>query len=103
MEYTFLVIISLIISLTLDTLVLSTNLIKKPRFWIFLIIVIFLQTIVDNWLNGRWFWSGYIVGPYGSEFFSGIKIWHTPLENYIYGIALLWMVVSVFEFLKKAN
>lgn len=62
-----------------------------------------MQTIVDNWLNGRWWFDGYLVGPYDSAFYSGIKIWESPLENYFFGIGLLWMNVSVYEFLTRKS
>jgi len=99
-EYTIFVIIALILSLILD-FALKTKVILKPRFWLFLVIVIILQTIVDNYLNGRWWLDSYLVGPYGSSFYSGIKIIETPLENYLFGIALLWNCVSVFEYLNN--
>ena len=97
MEYTFLVIISLILVFTLDNFILKTKLWKNKKFWILLIFAIVLQTVVDNWLNGRWWFDGYIVGPYGDKFYSGILIWNTPLENYFYGISLIWMNVAFYE------
>jgi hypothetical protein len=60
--------------------------------------VIFLQTIVDNWLNGRWWLESYLVGPYDIKFYSGIKIWETPLENYLFGVALIWMNIIFIEY-----
>jgi hypothetical protein len=101
-EYTILVAIFLIIDFVLDWFVLKTKLLKKPRFWVFLGFVVALQTIFDNWLNGRYFFESYIVGEY--NFYSGIRIWHTPLENYFYGIGLVWMNLIVFEYLiRKKN
>lgn len=102
LEYTIFVIIALFVALILDFL-LQTKVILKPRFWLFLVIVIILQTIVDNYLNGRWFLDSYLVGPYGEQFYSGIKIIETPLENYLFGIALIWNCVSVFEFYNKKD
>lgn len=99
-EYTIFVIFALIVALIID-FGLQTKVILKPRFWVFLLIVVFLQTIVDNYLNGRWYLDSFIVGPYDSRFYSGIKIIETPLENYIFGIALLWNCVSLFEFYDK--
>jgi lycopene cyclase domain-containing protein len=97
LEYTLFVFFALIFALILDLWILKTKLIRKPRFWIFLFLVVMLQTVVDNWLNGRWWFGDYIVGEYSS--YSGIKIWHTPLENYLFGIGLVWMCIAVFEFL----
>lgn len=105
-EYTIAVIISIICALILDAFVLKTNLYKTTKWWIFILLVIFLQTVVDNYLNGRWWQESFIVGPYDPNQYSGIKIIETPLENYGFGISMMWFVVSIFEFLeskKKSN
>ena len=96
-EYTILVGLSLVICFILDQFVVKTKLYLQIKFWVFLGFVILLQTIVDNWLNGRWWNEGFLVGPYDPVFYSGIKIWETPLENYFFGIALLWMNLIFFE------
>jgi hypothetical protein len=101
MEYTFLVLISFLINLVLDVFFLKTYILKQSRFYVLLGFVVFMQTIFDNWLNGRWWFEGYIVGPYPDQFYSGIVIWNTPLENYLYGISLIWMNVILFEFFRK--
>lgn len=97
-EYTILVILSLATCFILDKFTLKTLLQSQKRFWIFIVFVVFLQTIVDNWLNGRWWLNGYLVGPYDTRFYSGIKIWETPLENYFFGIALIWMNLIFIEY-----
>lgn len=99
-EYTILVILALFTCFILDRFVFKTLLQSQKRFWFFMVLVIFLQTIVDNWLNGRWWQESYIVGPYNPIFYSGIKIWETPLENYFFGIALIWMNLIFIEFWK---
>ena len=99
-EYTFFCFVSLILTGILDLQILKTRICLQQKFWIFLVFIIIMQTIVDNWLNGRWWLDGYLVGRYNPAFYSNIKIWETPLENYFFGIALIWMNVSVYEFLK---
>jgi lycopene cyclase domain-containing protein len=100
-EYTILTFLALFLAVILDVWIFKTKLFFQKKFWIFLLVVAFLQTIVDNWLNGRWWLDSYIVGPYGDAYYLGIKIWNTPIENYFYGFGLITMVVSFFEFLKK--
>ncbi|MEI6728792.1 MAG: lycopene cyclase domain-containing protein [bacterium] len=100
-EYSILVALSLIIVFVIDTFILKINLWKQPRFYVFLFVISLLQTVVDNWLNGRWWYGSYIVGPYGSEFYSNIKIWNSPIENYFYGWGLLWLNLSLFEYFLK--
>jgi lycopene cyclase domain-containing protein len=98
MSYTTLTILSIIITICLDFF-LKTKLLLKPKFWLFLGLVVIAQTIVDNYLNGRWWLNEPIVGPYSGEFFSQIKVWHTPLENYFFGLALIVSNCIVFEYL----
>ena len=100
-EYTVLVILFIWFSYLLDGFILKTELYKNPSFFKFLILILILQFIVDNWLNGRYFYPSYIVGLYNKNFYLGYNIWHTPVENFVYGVSLMWMVVSVFEYLKK--
>jgi len=102
-EYTFFVIFAVLTSLVLDLFILKTKLLKNPKLYYFFAITTILHTIVDNWLNGRWWFDGYIVGPYPSNFFSGIYVWQTPLENYFYGYSLLLMNLCLLEFLLKKN
>lgn len=98
-SYTLIVVIYLSICLLLDLGILRTRLILSSRFLLFIPVVIILQTLVDNYLNGRWLGDGYIVGEYAQ--YSGIKIWHTPIENYFYGIALIWSNLIIYTWLTK--
>jgi hypothetical protein len=101
LEYTFAVIISLIIIVILDMFVFKTKLILQSKWWLFLGLVIVLQTIVDNYLNGRWWLDSFIVGPYDPVQYSGIRIFETPLENYGFGIAMIWLCAILFEVIER--
>jgi Lycopene cyclase len=102
-EYTIAVIFSLLIVFLID-IYSKTFLIFNKKFWFLILFTIFAQTIVDNYLNGRWFANDGIVTNYDLNQFSGIKVWHTPLENYFFGIGLIWLNVIVFEvLLRKFN
>jgi len=98
LSYTLILFVFTIFAFLLDYVWLKTKLITQKRFWVLGLFVIALQTIFDNWLNGRWGMGGYVVGPYDPASYSGIKILFTPLENYIFGLVLVWMVISVFEY-----
>lgn len=100
-EYTIWVIISIVLVIALDLFVLKTRLFLLKKTYLFLLIVTILQTIVDNYLNGRWWLESYIVGPYNPVHFSGIRIIETPLENYFFGYALIMLNVIIFEYLLK--
>lgn len=100
MEYTIATLLSVIVVILLDQ-ILGTKLFFQKKFWIFYIFVIVLHTIVDNYLNGRWWLNEPIVGPYGDQFYSGIRVWHTPLENYFFGFSLITLNIILFEFYLK--
>jgi lycopene cyclase domain-containing protein len=100
-EYSILTFLAVISVIVLDLCILKTNLLKQKRFWAFYALVIILQTIVDNYLNGRWLGNEPIVGPYPLQFYSGIKIWHTPVENYFYGFALVTLNIVLLEYFSK--
>lgn len=99
-EYTIAVIFSLLIIFLLDIYLGKSSgkfIFKNPKFWWLILITIIAQTIVDNYLNGRWLASDGIVYKYDISQYSGIKIWHTPLENYFFGIGLVWLNIIIFE------
>ncbi len=103
-EYTILTIFAVLIAVLLDFF--SFKKITHKKFWVFIIFVFVLHTIFDNYLNGRWGFgyassgesvNDYIVGKY--NFYSGIKIWHTPLENYFFGFSLILLNLNLYDFL----
>lgn len=96
-SYTILTIISVILVLSLD--LCFTRFVLRPKFWIFYIFVVILHTIVDNYLNGRWFSGTGIIWKY--QYFLGILVWHTPLENYFFGWSLVTFNLINFELLKR--
>lgn len=101
-EYTIITIFAVTFVVIIDIL-LGTKLVLQPRFWKFWLIIVVLHTVVDNYLNGRWFANEPIVGPYDPTYYSGIRIWHTPLENYFFGFALITLNLVLYERLKKSN
>ncbi len=99
-EYTIAVIFSLLIIFLID-IYAKTFLVFNKKFWSLILITIIAQTIVDNYLNGRWLAGDGIVTNYDLNQFSGIKIWHTPLENYFFGIGLIWLNIIILEVLLR--
>ncbi len=97
--YTIITIFTLLIIFLLDFF--SLKIYKHSRFWILIFLTIILQTIVDNYLNRRWLMNSYIVGNY--NYYSQIKIYETPLENYFFGIAMIWLNVIIYEIILKKS
>jgi hypothetical protein len=102
-SYTGLTIIAVISVAIIDLFILKTRLLLSRKFYLFLIVVTLWHTVVDNYLNGRWFLNEAIVGPYNLSYYSGVKIWHTPIENYFFGYSLILFNISIFEFMIKKD
>lgn len=98
-SYTVLTILAVIIVLILDWFVLKYKVTLKKEYWIFTLFMFIGHTIVDNYLNGRWGFGGFIVGNY--NFYSRIDVFFTPIENYFFGFALILLNILVFKFLSK--
>lgn len=90
--YTFLAILSVVLVFLVD-LILSTKLYKNKRFWIFQLFCFVLQFFVDGYMTWR---PIYIVNP---AHITQIYLFTTPIENFIFGFSMLYLVVVVFEFL----
>lgn len=100
MNYTQLCLIALPLLLFLDFFS-GSKLYKNKYFYGIILFTIVMQTIVDNYLNGRWGFDSYIVGPYNSKYYSGIKIIETPIENYLFGIELIYLNIINYEYITK--
>jgi hypothetical protein len=102
-EYTIITLLSFLTVLWLDQKILKTKLFFTKKYYLLITITLVLQFVVDNYLNGRWWNGSFIVGPYDPRFYSGLKIWHTPVENFIYGQALIGLNVVLFEKFSKKD
>ena len=94
LEYTGLVFIFLTISVLIDQ-ILKTDLIVKKRFYYFLAMIIGFTLIFNGFLTWR------PVVLYGEEFQIGFRIITIPIEDFGYGIALLFLNTSIFEKLNR--
>ncbi len=94
--YTILSLISLVLVFGLD-LVLETKLFKSKKFWLYQLICFVLQFFADGYLTWR---PIYVVNP-GK--ILQIYLFTTPLENFIFGFSMLYLLVIVFETLVKTK
>jgi lycopene cyclase domain-containing protein len=92
-QYTGLVFIFLSIAIFLDYY-LKTELIAQKRFYLYLFFIIFFTLIFNGYLTGR------PVVLYGESFQLGFRVISIPIEDFGYGIALLFMCTSIYERLK---
>jgi lycopene cyclase domain-containing protein len=93
-QYTGLVFIFLSLAIFLDYY-LKTELIFQKRFYLYLFFIIFFTLIFNGYLTWR------PVVLYGESFQLGFRVFTIPIEDFGYGISLLFMCTSIFEKLKS--
>jgi len=71
--------------------VLRTDLIAQKRFYLYLAIIIGFTIIFNGFLTWR------PVVLYGEEFQMGFRVITIPIEDFGYGISLLFLNTSIFE------
>ena len=92
--YTLPAVISVVAVSVLELAVLHTGLFRKRAYWISMGIVLFFQVVTDGWLTKL---SAPIV-IYNSDHTSGIRFpWDIPVEDYLFGWALVTGVLLLWE------
>lgn len=95
--YTVPALLAVLIVVAIESLILHTGLFRKPAYWISMAIVFGFQIPVDGWLTKL---SAPIV-RYAPKHISGVRVpWDIPVEDFIFGFALVTSVLLLWEKLK---
>lgn len=89
-EYTGLALSALALAIVLDD-ALGTGLCRQPRFWLFLLAVVGLNFVFNGYLTGR------PVVHYDPRYQLDLRIGTVPVEDFVYGSALMIGVVALFH------
>ena len=93
-EYTMAAALGAALVIVLELKWLRTGLFRDRTYWIAMAIVLFFQVLVDGWLTKL---SAPIV-LYTRDEFSGVRIpWDIPVEDYLFGFALVTLVMLLWE------
>ncbi len=93
-EYTLSAIVGAVAVVAAELLWFRTGLFRTAAYWISMAIVLFFQILVDGWLTKL---SAPIVLYTRSEF-SGIRFpWDVPVEDYLFGFALITLVMLLWD------
>ena len=93
-EYTIAAAVGAALVVVVEVLWLRTGLFRDRTYWIAMAIVVFFQVLVDGWLTKL---SAPIV-LYAPDEFSGIRFpWDVPVEDYLFGFALVTLVMLLWE------
>ena len=98
MTYTQIALIAVFIAAFLDLEVLKTRLLKRKVFWTSYAIILPFQLLTNWWLTSR------KIVMYSDEAILGVRIASAPLEDLLFGFALILSVMANWVYLgRKAN
>ena len=92
MTYTQISILAVLIAVTLDLFVIKTVLLKRAAFWTSYAIILPFQFLTNWWLTSR------NIVMYDPDSIIGIRIASAPLEDLLFGFALVLSVMGMWEF-----
>jgi lycopene cyclase domain-containing protein len=90
LPYTLTVTLVLILTIIL-THQITPHLFKNPRFYLFLLITLILTTIFNGYLTAR------PIVTYNPQFKTNLNIYTIPIEDYLYSLSLITLVISLYE------
>lgn len=93
-EYTVAAALAAVLVVVAEVAWLRTGLFRTAAYWISMAIVFFFQVLVDGWLTKL---SAPIV-LYDPDEFLGVRFpWDVPVEDYLFGFALVTLVMLLWE------
>ncbi len=92
MMYTFIATTALVFALILDSVLTKTSLITSKRFWTSYAIILPFQLLTNWWLTSR------NIVMYNPDAIIGFRIASAPLEDLLFGFALVLSVIGMWEF-----
>lgn len=93
-EYTAAALVGAVLVVVAEVAWLRTGLFRTRAYWLSMGIILFFMVLVDGWLTKL---SAPIV-LYNPDEFSGIRIpWDIPVEDYLFGFALVTLVMLLWD------
>jgi lycopene cyclase domain-containing protein len=89
-QYTGLVFISITVAIFLDYY-LKTDLVLEKRFYLYVFFIFFFTLIFNGYLT----WRPIVL--YGESYQIGFRIFTIPIEDFGYGLSLLFMCTVIYE------
>lgn len=94
-EYSLLAVSSAIAVVVLDSWILRTGLLRRRSFWITLGFLLLGKLVVNGYLTAR------PIVHYYAPYYLGIRLGTIPVEDFLYGFAMLGLVLIGWEYLGK--
>jgi lycopene cyclase domain-containing protein len=97
MTYTQLALSAVVIAVTVDLFVIKTTLLKRKVFWTSYAIIVGFQLLTNWWLTSR------NIVMYSPDAIIGIRIASAPIEDLLFGFALVLGVLINWIQLDASN
>ncbi|MDT5064628.1 MAG: hypothetical protein QOK02_783 [Mycobacterium sp.] len=98
--YTLPAVVAVIAVCALEFAVLHTGLLRRPAYWISMVIVVGFQILVDGWLTKL---SAPIV-IYDERHTTGIRVpFDIPVEDFLFGWAMITTALLLWERQRQRN
>lgn len=104
MTYTQAAILGVAASLVVDLFVWRTRLVTRRVWWVSYTIVVFFQLLTNGFLTGRRivrYNPDGIVGDGGPRLFGDGRIVYAPVEDLLFGFAMVLLTVSTWVWLGR--
>ena len=88
MTYTQIALVAVVIAITFDLYLFNTQLLKRKVFWTSYAIIVSFQLLTNWWLTSR------NIVMYSPDAIIGLRIASAPVEDLIFGFALVLGVLS---------
>lgn len=95
MSYTVAACLGVIAVLAVDLAVLRTRLVLRRVWWVSYAIVVFFQLITNGVLTGRG------IVRYDADRILGLRIVHAPVEDLLFGFAMVLLTLSTWVWLGR--
>ena len=97
MVYTDIAILAFLFSMFFDLFLIKTKLLMRAVFWTSYAIILPFQLITNWWLTSR------SIVMYKPEAITGIRIASAPVEDLLFGFALILCVMAMWVFWGKKD
>ena len=97
MTYSQIVILAFVSAVALDLFIVKSSLLRRKAFWATYAIILPFQLLTNWWLTSR------EIVTYSADAISGLRLAAAPIEDLVYGFALILSVLSLWIYHGKAQ
>jgi lycopene cyclase domain-containing protein len=91
MMYTLLAVIAVAVAVVVDLFVAKSRILATGKFYFAWAILVFFQLLTNGWLTGR------NIVMYDEAEILGLRIAYAPVEDLLFGFALIVVTISVWQ------